>query len=261
MDINLEALQERLDRKEAKGSMSALDAYFCEHKGPFCWKKIAEAPWKTLCMDEMQSTARHHETLARLEGQSHVYQHPEAARHFERARRKEPDLYTVILSLRKSVTGLDAGLRRGRVVAHGGRTKVTSVFPSWRKLRGIIRVAENLRNAQPLSNPLWNILLLRLLLLRAHPFQRGNGRAMRALLSYEMNRMKLTGPFYFPLVKVLDANRPAIIESNIKISRAETEVQLIEAVSESMYLSANLMLICAHCLPTSCENPTQGRLE
>lgn len=248
MDLDLGRLQERLDYDESRILIHELLDYFAEHKGPYCWQTLSDTPWPDLCINESQTVNRHKDTLARLEGCADVYAHPTAAGHFHRASKAEPDLYKVVRSLRRSVTGLEDGLRRTRVYAKGGNTGLTSVFPEWRKLRNIIKVSEGLRKHSPLSNPLWNILLLRIVLLRAHLFQTGNGRAMRALLSYELYRHKISGPYYFPVVKVFDANRPAIIDANLQISRAKEQASLVDAIAESMQLSLRLMLICARIL-------------
>lgn len=248
MDLDLDRLQERLDHPESSSLLDELLAFFAAHEGRYCWQTISDTPWQTLCIDASQKTERHKETLDRLEGHREIYSHPAAASHFRRASKSEPDLYKVVTSLRRSVTGLSDGLRRTTVCAKGGKTGLTSVFPEWHKLKRIIKISEGLRRHSPLADPLWNILLLRIVLLRAHLFGRGNGRAMRALLSYELHRHGISGPHYFPVVKVFDANRPAIIEANIDISRARNQADLVDSIARSMQLSLRLMLICAKIL-------------
>ncbi|MEO1039363.1 MAG: Fic family protein [Pseudomonadota bacterium] len=183
----------------------------------------------------------HAKTLARLNGPASVYEHPPAAKTFKTAQRKEPDLAALLLHLRRAVTPLRDGWRQGPVVAGGGFTDQASVFPAPAHIQSGIASAQKLRGAAPLHHPFWNTLLLRLLLLRLHPFQKGNGRTMRALLSYELTRHELCPPHYLPLARVFDANRPALIQSRLDITQAATPAQLIQAVALALRLDATMI--------------------
>lgn len=87
-------------------------------------------------------------------------------------------------------------------------------------------------------------LLLRIILLSAHLFSVGNVRALRAFICYELWRHNLSGPHYLPVVKVFDANRLAIIKSNIDLSRARAQTEFTQAIYESMPLTLRFLIMC-----------------
>jgi hypothetical protein len=172
---------------------------------------------------------------------------------FSVARDLEPDLPAVLGHLHESLTDADHGWRSVPCGAEAGFTKRIAVFPGPEHIAPGLERLQRLRDAAPLSHPVWNALLLYLQMLRLHPFADGNGRAARALIAYELWRAGLIQESLIPLKRVLDANRATELYQLTRISRTQRDRDAaVHAVSRMLVFLARLLRIAtAHSTASS----------
>ncbi len=251
MRLDLDRLDTALKAPDAAAALQAAYAGLEACTKPDLATSIAHMPARTLMLDPSSADLIHPDTWARLDGPAEIYHHPDADRAFKAAARGEPDLTLILRRLRRAVTGLNDGLRRGGVRAGGGFTMQDSVFPQPGAIPPAIKALTEFRAAAPLHDPVWNALLLRLTLQRLHPFSKGNGRTLRALLSYELFRADLIGPVYTPIARMVDANRPALIRSRNAITTASNADEIVAATARALTLDACLIGLLATSEPRS----------
>jgi hypothetical protein len=241
MRLDLEQLDAALKEPDAASALDAAYAGLEACAAPDLAARIACTPARALMLAPDDADLLHPETWARLDGPPEVYDHPDADPAFKAAARAEPDLTLILRRLRRAVTGLKDGLRRTGVRAGGGFTMQDSVFPPPEAIAPALKTFAALRAAAPLHDPVWNALLLRLMLQRLHPFAKGNGRTFRALLSYELHRAGLIGPAYIPVARILDANRPALIRARNAITTADGSDEMMAATARALALDGRLI--------------------
>ena len=113
MRLDLETLDRALSRPDAaealNGALEGLGA--CADPG--LATRIANTPAEDLMLDVDDAGLIHPEMWARLNGSASIYDHPCLEAAFHAASRAEPNLERMLRRLRRSVTGLKDGLRRG----------------------------------------------------------------------------------------------------------------------------------------------------
>lgn len=210
--------------------------------GPYDQNSIKRVPWQSLQFSSDVSDLIHANTVSRLEENNYADGIGNLDGAFKFIQRRERNGLTDVLGeIRKIVTEYKDGLRTGPVSAEAGYTCKVAIFPAADRIPSALRVIEQFRKEQPLSHPIWNILLSSLLLLRLHPFRDGNGRTMRALVSYELWRSGMLNACILPMKKVLDANRANEIRSRTALSDAESKVRLAEAYANALLFDAKVM--------------------
>lgn len=239
--LQLDELDRALSAPGGNMALTAAMVTLNASKPPDWCERVARAAPQDLMLNPGDAPLLHEQTRARLNGPAKIYRHPSASSAYARAARLEPDLTHLISHFRRVTTGLKDGLRLGSVVADGGFSNLRTVFPPDSKIVPMLLQLNQLRSAAPLSHPLWNALLLRLMLQRLHPFSKGNGRTFRGLLSYDLHRAGWLETHYLPLAKVVDANRPALIRSRNAISSARNSVDLTKATAAALTLDASLV--------------------
>lgn len=223
--------------REALGSAPGADA----------WARLRAVPWQTLVIRSRVSARIHPTTRMRLNGGD-----PADGRSLRPGFRlseldsESASLHTLLPAIRERALGLPEALRGGGCRAEAGFTRKVSIFPPPDSIPGALTTLDRFRDAAPLSDPLWNALLLYLFLLRTHPFSDGNGRTMRLLLSFELRRAGFVGEWVLPLKRVLDANRANEVDRFTRLSRLQNDPErVIFATADALSLMARIVGIAA----------------
>lgn len=182
-------------------------------------KRRAET-WKSLQVDSLFKDLLHPTTVARLEADQYSKAPLQLQFEFERLSQMNPDLKQLLRALRSYVTPYRDSWRTAPITAEAGFTKLIAHFPSPILIAPTIDLLEELRRSAPIHDPVWNVFVLELLLLRLHPFRDGNGRTARAVAAYELWRLGVSKPMILPSRRALDANRA-------------TQLHFLTALSES----------------------------
>ena len=239
--LDLSRLEQRLRQTPAIACLDRFLTAIERSPGPYDWQVIAEADWKDFVIPSAVADRLHSTTISRLEGPVTAYAHRDAKDLFRRVKRREPDLFDVLRTLRRGVTPYRDGLRTRMITAPAGYTRQVAIFPPPERIKAALGSAAGFREAQLLHHPVWNALLLYLLLLRIHPFGDGNGRTLRALVNYEIWRAGLIAPALIPSKRVLDANRANEISTRTAVSNAADPDSLADAVRDALCFDLTIL--------------------
>lgn len=243
MKLDLNALCETLQGDEPRSLLESTLLLLERHNGPYDPHRLLETDWRELVFPGPVSQRLHKDTVKRLEsGTLSEPADPDQEPVFRKIRgRAEPELTGVLRQLRRAFTPYDDWLRNGPIQASAGYSNLVALFPPPDRLLPALRNACSFRRASPLPHPVWNTLLLYLLLLRIHPFRDGNGRTARALISYELWRLGFITPSLLPLKRLLDANRANEIETRLNIANASSPAAANAAVCKAMCFDLKLI--------------------
>lgn len=207
MRIDFDLLNDELmapeNEKVRLGFRQALDSsHFCS-----ALVKRRTENWRSLQIDSPYKDLLHPKTVARLEADQYSKAPLQLKFEFERLREMNPCLKQLLLALRPCTTPYKDTWRTTPVTAEAGFTKLIAHFPDPILIAPTLDLLEELRRSAPTHDPVWNVLILELLLLRLHPFRDGNGRTARAVAAYELWRLGISKPMIIPSRRALDANR------------------------------------------------------
>ena len=218
--LDLESLDVCLAEARYERHRQALLDVLTEHPGPYAWERLRATPWQALVVRTPESGRLHAVTRRRLENGDPL-DGESLRRGFAPSMLDvhAGDLRSVLSAIRTEALGLESGFRRADCHAPAGYTKKVAVFPPPGAIDGAIRQLGEFHEARPFASPVWNALLLYVLLLRVHPYADGNGRTMRVLLSFLLWREGLISDSVLPLKRALDANRASEMKRFVEISR------------------------------------------
>lgn len=237
MKLDLEALDRALAGPGPNGILKTFLDALRLYDGPLA-ATLPGAPWRALRLASPVAERLHPATVARLEAGANAYPDLDPEPVYQAFEAGEPDLSEMLLQVNALLApGTAWGLRRGPVCAPAGYTGLVAQFPPPSHILPALALAERFRAAAPLSHPVWNALLLQLLVLRVHPFMDGNGRTARALVNYELRRHGLLRASPIPTRKALDANRANDILLRLAITEGSRPVSAVtEALSFDLVL-------------------------
>lgn len=243
MKIDLQELNGWLCNDVSISVLGLLSDALKEFPGPLDPALPGAVEWQQLAFRSPVSSKLHKKTLGRLRDGRAAYPTFDAPNIFRVVAEDEPGLVLMLRRLRRHVTGYGDGLRRSPASAQAGYTRRVAHFTHARNIGSALRSAEKFRIMKPLSSPIWNALLLQLLLLRIHPFRDGNGRTCRALSAYELWSAGESEARDLPVRKALDANRANDILVKTAIGRSANRDKEIVAVGEAITFDAMLMYV------------------
>jgi Fic family protein len=249
--LDLEMLNHILGSGVYSSMADELQTLLRDFPGPYDQNALKRVPWQSLQFSSDVSNLLHANTVSRLEENNYADGIGSLNDSFEFTQRRERNGLTDVLGeIRKIVTDYKDGLRTGPVAAEAGYTCKVAIFPPAERIPVALQVIEQFRKEQPLLHPIWNILLSSILLLRLHPFSDGNGRTMRAFVSYELWRSGMLNACIIPLKKALDANRANEIQTRTALSHSRTKLQLAEAYAAALLFDARVIsstiIACCH---------------
>lgn len=225
MRVDLEALDRALAQPAAQEVLEDFLQACRAHPGPYKPDLPGAREWGLLQLKSPVADRLHENTLARLKATSGVYSNECQASIIAAFQASEPDLARMIMSGNAAIRGVKRSeFRVGPVAAPAGYTALVAHFPKPASIRPGLLLAQKFRTLAPLSHPVWNALLLQLLLLRLHPFMDGNGRTFRALVNYELQCVGILGKSPISFRKVLDANRANDILLRLIVSKSDDTV-------------------------------------
>lgn len=233
---------QKLDEFLAQGRPAVLLEEFLKacalYVGPYNPDLAGVDDWRQLQLASTVSDKLHETTVKRLTNNPSIYEYGYGEAVQCALRQGEPDLACMIKGANAALCGQSiSDFRTGPVVAPAGYTTLVAHFPDAAKVNQGVSLAQEFRNYAPLGHPVWNALLLQLLLLRLHPFMNGNGRTFRALVNYELQRAGVLGPFGVPVRKILDANRANDILLRTRVTQSKDPViPVAEALSFDLCL-------------------------
>lgn len=240
MKLDLEALEQALAGPASQAWLNKLVNHLRGVEAPHDPVLPGAANWRALRLKSPVAERLHPTTVARLEAGQAAYPALSYEPVFTTFEKGEPKLTWMLRRANALLTGRPrARLRHGPVSAPAGYTGLVAQFPPAAKLGPGLMMAERFRQAAPLSHPVWNALLLQLLVLRLHPFMDGNGRTARALVNYELRRHGLLRR-PIPIKKVLDANRANDILLRLAVSKGGRPVS---AVAEALCFDVVLLTL------------------
>lgn len=245
--LDLERLDAELARPRHASRLAAARAALADPPGPEAWSRLRAVRWQTLVIRTRVCDRIHATTRARLNA-GDTADGRSIREGFRLAELDEHDgsLRTLLPAMRRVALGLPEDFRRGGCRAEAGFTRKVSIFPPPEAIAGALATLDAFRDAAPLSDPLWNALLLYLFLLRTHPFADGNGRTMRLLLSFELRRAGLLGDWVLPLKRVLDANRANEVDRYTRLSRVQHDAARVStATADALAFMARVVEIAA----------------
>ena len=259
--LDLERLDAELAEPRRTAHLHAARDALTSPPGADAWMRLRTSPWQGLVIRSRVSARIHPTTRMRLNS-GDVADGRSIRRGFGL---KELDgdagsLHTLLPAIRERALGLPAALRSGGCRAEAGFTRQVSIFPSPNAIAPALTTLDRFRDAAPLSDALWNALLLYLFLLRAHPFPDGNGRTMRLLLSVELRRAGLLGDWVLPLKRVLDANRANEVDRFTRLSRVQKDPERVTlAAADALTLMVRIVAIAAaHASPAAATAAGEG---
>ena len=222
--LDLPRLDAELRSPKAACRLQALLGALEVCPGPYCQDRLRATPWQALVIRTRECGRIHRATRERLESGDPA-DGASLRRGFELGELDASDrsLRALLSGIRTDALGLDDVLRSGPCRAEAGFTRKVALFPDAAALPGALGVLGEFREAEPLAHPVWNALLLYLLLLRVHPYGDGNGRTMRVLLAFELRRAGLVGDSVLPLKRVIDANRATEMKLYTDVSRVQRD--------------------------------------
>jgi hypothetical protein len=189
-----------------------------ETRGPFTQAVWVGEGWRKFVIDASVAHEIGPQARKRLKNPSSMSRSSLPAGLFDRVKAKEPHFKPALLKMKRGVTGLAGGFRTGPVSASAGFLRQTAVFPAPNQIAPGLSQISRLLAAQPvLPSPVWDALLVQVILLRLHPFPTGNGRTARAMAAYELWRRGLIAETLIPVGPIIDANRPSSIALNAAI--------------------------------------------
>lgn len=180
--------------------------------------KRRSSDWRSLQIESLYKDLLHPTTIARLDADQYSKEPLLLPVEFERLNQSSPSLKQLLLALRPCVTPYNDSWRTAPIAAEAGFTKLIAHFPDPRVIVPSLDLLEEFRRSAPIHDPVWNVLLLELLLLQVHPFRDGNGRTARAVAAFELWRLGVSRPMILPTRRVLDANRATQLQLLTKLS-------------------------------------------
>lgn len=245
--LDLERLGAELTRPRRAALLAAAREALADPPGPDAWSRLHAVPWQTLVIRTRVCARIHATTRMRLNaGDAADGRSIREGFRLADLDEHDGDLRTLLPAIRRSALGLPEALRAAGCRAEAGFTRKVSIFPPPEAIPGALATLDAFRRAAPLSDPVWNALLLYLFLLRTHPFPDGNGRTMRLLLSFELRRAGLLGEWVLPLKRVLDANRANEVDRFTRISRLQHDPSRVTAATaDALALMAHVVAIAA----------------
>lgn len=259
--LDLVALDRTLRSDENSAVLRTLTEQLRRAPGPYSWEVMQATTWQRLVLRNRNAHRLHATTRRRLNHGDPGDRPRDSWLLFPGAKDLEPHLPAVLRHLHESLTDAAHGWRTEPCSAEAGFTKRVAIFPAPKLIPAGLEQLQMLRAAAPLSHPVWNALLLYLMVLRLHPFADGNGRTSRALIAYELWRAGLINESLIPLKRVLDANRATELYQLTRISRTQRDGEAtVHAVSRMLVFLAKLLRIAtthstASSIPVRREGP------
>ena len=245
--LDLEQLDAALSEPKPAAHLAGLLQVLAAHPGPYDWARTRKVPWQSLVIRTRVCNRIHPSTRARLQaGDPDDVRSIHSDFSFAALQEDNSDLVLHLIRLREQALGLPSDFRRGGCHAEAGFTRKVAIFPAPQAIPRSLAVLHDFRAAQPLSHPIWNALLLYLMLLRTHPWSDGNGRTMRLLLAHELWRNDLIHDSVLPLKRVLDANRANEVKLFTEVSRRQRDpVHAARAFADALTLLARIVGLAA----------------